>query len=109
MITISFVAEGNCFPFTLSLKINYILHFLFQDSLLLGKIHLSLLKLLLVDVETELQRGSFSTLSISCKFLALLQSVCGAIYFFLGILPFERQVLTFSLIFFLGGEPNSYS
>ncbi|KAF3555441.1 hypothetical protein F2Q69_00016436 [Brassica cretica] len=31
--------------------------------------------LLLVDVETELQRGSFSTLSISCKFLALLQSV----------------------------------
>ncbi|KAF3575502.1 hypothetical protein DY000_02034102 [Brassica cretica] len=46
-----------------------------KDSLLLGKIHLSLLKLLLVDVETELQRGSFSTLSISCKFLALLQSV----------------------------------
>ncbi|KAL0670210.1 hypothetical protein Bca4012_032914 [Brassica carinata] len=46
-----------------------------MDSLLLGKIHLSLLKLLLVDVETELQRGSFSTLSISCKFLALLQSV----------------------------------
>ncbi|CAN7131139.1 unnamed protein product [Brassica rapa subsp. narinosa] len=46
-----------------------------KDSLLLGKIHLSLLKLLLLDVETELQRGSFSTLSISCKFLALLQSV----------------------------------
>lgn len=82
MITISNVAEGNCFPFTLSLKVTYILHFLYQDSLLLGKIHLSLLKLLLLDVETELQRGSFSTLSISCKFLALLQSVCGAIYFF---------------------------
>ncbi|KAG2314086.1 hypothetical protein Bca52824_017208 [Brassica carinata] len=46
-----------------------------KDSLLLGKIHLSLLKLLLLDVEAELQRGSFSTLSISCKFLALLQSV----------------------------------
>uniref|UniRef100_A0A1J3DY83 Homeobox-DDT domain protein RLT3 n=1 Tax=Noccaea caerulescens TaxID=107243 RepID=A0A1J3DY83_NOCCA len=46
-----------------------------KDSLLLGKIHLSLLKLLLLDVETELQRGSFSNLSISCKFLALLQSV----------------------------------
>ncbi|XP_010450235.1 PREDICTED: homeobox-DDT domain protein RLT3-like isoform X1 [Camelina sativa] len=46
-----------------------------KDSLLLGKIHLSLLKLLLLDVETELQRGYFSNLSISCKFLALLQSV----------------------------------
>ncbi|VVB01384.1 unnamed protein product [Arabis nemorensis] len=46
-----------------------------KDSLLLGKIHLSLLKLLLLDVETEMQRGSFSNLSISCKFLALLQSV----------------------------------
>ncbi|XP_024005575.1 homeobox-DDT domain protein RLT3 isoform X1 [Eutrema salsugineum] len=46
-----------------------------KDSLLLGKIHLSLLKLLLLDVGTELQRGSFSNLSISCKFLALLQSV----------------------------------
>ncbi|XP_056854992.1 homeobox-DDT domain protein RLT3-like [Raphanus sativus] len=46
-----------------------------KDSLLLGKIHLSLLKLLLLDVETELQRGSFSSLTISCKFLALLQSV----------------------------------
>ncbi|EOA15935.1 hypothetical protein CARUB_v10004029mg [Capsella rubella] len=46
-----------------------------KDSFLLGKIHLSLLKLLLLDVETELQRGSFSNLNISCKFLALLQSV----------------------------------
>ncbi|KAL1188979.1 Homeobox-DDT domain protein RLT3 [Cardamine amara subsp. amara] len=46
-----------------------------KDSLLLGKIHHSLLRVLLLDVETELQRGSFSNLSISCKFLALLQSV----------------------------------
>ncbi|XP_010542047.1 PREDICTED: homeobox-DDT domain protein RLT3-like [Tarenaya hassleriana] len=46
-----------------------------KDSLLLGKIHLSLLKLLVLDLETELQRGTFTNLSISCKFLALLHSV----------------------------------
>lgn len=57
-----------------------------QDSLLLGKIHLSLLKLLLLDVETELQRGSFSNLSISCKFLALLQSVCTNVELFLNLI-----------------------
>ncbi|CAL9224946.1 unnamed protein product [Arabidopsis halleri] len=59
-------------PFTLD---EFMRAFHDKDSLLLGKIHLSLLKLLLLDVETELQRGSFSNLSISCKFLALLQSV----------------------------------
>ncbi|XP_010557732.1 PREDICTED: homeobox-DDT domain protein RLT3 isoform X2 [Tarenaya hassleriana] len=55
-----------------------------KDSLLLGKIHLSLLKLLLLDLETELQRGIFTNLSISCKFLALLHSV-------------ESQILIFNL------------
>ncbi|XP_056171319.1 homeobox-DDT domain protein RLT3-like [Syzygium oleosum] len=46
-----------------------------KDSLLLGKIHVALLKLLLFDVETELTRGSFHHLSKSCKLLALLHSV----------------------------------
>ncbi|XP_048139087.1 homeobox-DDT domain protein RLT3 isoform X2 [Rhodamnia argentea] len=46
-----------------------------KDSLLLGKIHLALLKLLLFDIETELTRGSFHHLSKSCKLLALLHSV----------------------------------
>lgn len=59
-----------------------VLMFEHQDSLLLGKIHHSLLKVLLLDVETELQRGSFSNLSISCKFLALLQSVCTIVELF---------------------------
>jgi hypothetical protein len=48
----------------------------FQDSLLLGKIHVALLKLLISDVEAELSNGYFpSHLSISCNFLALLHSV----------------------------------
>lgn len=46
-----------------------------KDSLLLGKIHVALLKLLLLDVETELTKGSFHHLSKSCKLLALLHSV----------------------------------
>ncbi|XP_071723804.1 homeobox-DDT domain protein RLT3 [Rutidosis leptorrhynchoides] len=46
-----------------------------KDSLLLGKIHLSLLKLLLSDIETELKTGIVRHSSISCKFLALLHSV----------------------------------
>lgn len=46
-----------------------------KDSLLLGKIHVALLKLLLSDVETELGRGCLPHLSVSCKFLALLHSV----------------------------------
>uniref|UniRef100_A0A2N9IPY1 Homeobox domain-containing protein n=1 Tax=Fagus sylvatica TaxID=28930 RepID=A0A2N9IPY1_FAGSY len=47
-----------------------------KDSLLLGKIHVALLKLLISDVEAELSNGYFpSHLSISCNFLALLHSV----------------------------------
>ncbi|GLT94283.1 hypothetical protein SLE2022_120320 [Rubroshorea leprosula] len=46
-----------------------------KDSLLLGKIHVSLLKLLLFDVEMELSTGVLPHLSVSCKFLALLHSV----------------------------------
>ncbi|XP_039039455.1 homeobox-DDT domain protein RLT3-like [Hibiscus syriacus] len=46
-----------------------------KDSLLLGKIHVALLKLLLSDVQLELSGAFLSHFSLSCKFLALLQSV----------------------------------
>ncbi|CAL1408034.1 unnamed protein product [Linum trigynum] len=46
-----------------------------KDSLLLGKIHVALLKLLLSDVEREISNCFLPHLSISCKFLALLNSV----------------------------------
>ncbi|GMI70898.1 hypothetical protein like AT4G12750 [Hibiscus trionum] len=46
-----------------------------KDSLLLGKIHISLLKLLLSDVQAELSGALLPHFSLSCKFLALLQSV----------------------------------
>ncbi|XP_022758848.1 homeobox-DDT domain protein RLT3-like isoform X2 [Durio zibethinus] len=46
-----------------------------KDSLLLGKIHVSLLKLLLCDIEAELSASLLPHFSLSCKFLALLHSV----------------------------------
>ncbi|GAV68407.1 LOW QUALITY PROTEIN: Homeobox domain-containing protein/DDT domain-containing protein [Cephalotus follicularis] len=46
-----------------------------KDSLLLGKIHVALLKLLISDVETEVRSGIFPHSGVSCKFLALLHSV----------------------------------
>ncbi|KAJ0113727.1 hypothetical protein Patl1_03208 [Pistacia atlantica] len=46
-----------------------------KDSILLGNIHVALLKLLLSDVVMELSRGRLAHLSVSCKFLALLHSV----------------------------------
>ncbi|XWS31134.1 hypothetical protein CRYUN_Cryun23aG0051500 [Craigia yunnanensis] len=46
-----------------------------KDSLLLGKIHVALLKLLLSDVEAELIGALLPHFSLSCKFLALLHSV----------------------------------
>ncbi|XWS75947.1 hypothetical protein CRYUN_Cryun01aG0135400 [Craigia yunnanensis] len=46
-----------------------------KDSLLLGKIHVALLKLLLSDVEAELSSALLPHFSLSCKFLALLHSV----------------------------------
>ncbi|XVF72355.1 hypothetical protein PTKIN_Ptkin12aG0115200 [Pterospermum kingtungense] len=45
------------------------------DSLLLGKIHVALLKLLLSDVEAELISALLPEFSLSCKFLAFLHSV----------------------------------
>ncbi|KAL4363236.1 hypothetical protein GQ457_04G025600 [Hibiscus cannabinus] len=46
-----------------------------KDSLLLGKIHVALLKLLLSDVQSESSGALLPHFSPSCKFLALLQSV----------------------------------
>ncbi|XP_021819888.1 homeobox-DDT domain protein RLT3 isoform X1 [Prunus avium] len=46
-----------------------------KDSLLLGKIHVALLKLLLSNVEAELRCGSIPHLSKSCNFLAFIHSV----------------------------------
>ncbi|KAE8699577.1 Homeodomain-like transcriptional regulator isoform 2 [Hibiscus syriacus] len=46
-----------------------------KDSMLLGKIHVSLLKLLLSDVQAELSGAVLPHFSLSCKFLSLLQSV----------------------------------
>ncbi|XP_073314795.1 homeobox-DDT domain protein RLT3-like isoform X1 [Primulina huaijiensis] len=46
-----------------------------KDSLLLGQVHLALLKLLLKDVDKELGRGFLSHASKNCKFLQLLQSL----------------------------------
>lgn len=62
---------GVC-PFTLD---EFAQAFHDKDSLLLGKIHVALLKLLLLDVEMGLSSGIFPNLSVSCKFLALLHSV----------------------------------
>ncbi|PIN09263.1 hypothetical protein CDL12_18165 [Handroanthus impetiginosus] len=44
-----------------------------KDSLLLGQLHVALLKLLLSDIDKELSRGFFSHASRNCKFLCLLR------------------------------------
>ncbi|KAL0321943.1 UNVERIFIED_CONTAM: Homeobox-DDT domain protein RLT3, partial [Sesamum calycinum] len=46
-----------------------------KDSLLLGQVHLALLKLLLSDIDKELSRGFLSHASKNCKFLGLLHSL----------------------------------
>ncbi|KAA8534625.1 hypothetical protein F0562_032116 [Nyssa sinensis] len=46
-----------------------------KNSLLLGEVHVALLKLLLSDVETELSNGFFPCASKNGKFLELLRSV----------------------------------
>lgn len=46
-----------------------------KDSMLLGQIHLTLLELLLSDVDTELSRGFFPPVSNNGKFVELLHSV----------------------------------
>ncbi|XP_048232620.1 homeobox-DDT domain protein RLT3 isoform X2 [Ricinus communis] len=65
------VAIDIC-PFTLD---DFAQAFHDKDSLLLGKIHVALLKLLLSDVETEISSRYLPHSSVSCKFLALLHSV----------------------------------
>ncbi|KZV55249.1 hypothetical protein F511_06726 [Dorcoceras hygrometricum] len=46
-----------------------------KDSLLLGQVHLALLKLLFKDVDKELRRGFLSHASRNCKFVRLLHSL----------------------------------
>nr|ABZ89177.1 putative protein [Coffea canephora] len=46
-----------------------------KDSLLLGQVHLALLKVLLSDIEMELNSGFFSHSSKNSKFLELLHSI----------------------------------
>ncbi|XP_043804783.1 homeobox-DDT domain protein RLT3 isoform X2 [Manihot esculenta] len=65
------VAIDIC-PFTLD---EFAQAFYDKDSLLLGKLHVALLKLLLSDVEKEINSGFLPQLSISCQFLALIHSV----------------------------------
>ncbi|KAG2713473.1 hypothetical protein I3760_04G177700 [Carya illinoinensis] len=65
------VAVDLC-PFTLD---EFAQAFHDKDSLLLGKIHVALLKLLISDVQAELSSGFSPNLSKSCNFLALLHSV----------------------------------
>ncbi|KAG0453730.1 hypothetical protein HPP92_025034 [Vanilla planifolia] len=49
--------------------------FIDKDSLLLGKIHVGLLKLLLLGVESEIATGFISTGSRDCRFLSFLHFV----------------------------------
>lgn len=68
----TYAVKMDICPFTLD---EFAQAFHYKDSLLLGKIHVALLKLLLSDVETELSSRVLPHLSVSCKFLALLHSV----------------------------------
>ncbi|KAJ4973305.1 hypothetical protein NE237_006479 [Protea cynaroides] len=62
---------GLC-PFTLD---EFAQAFNDKDLLLIGKVHLALLKLLLSDVETELKNGFLRRMSKDCRFIVLLHSV----------------------------------
>ncbi|KAK6940406.1 WHIM1 domain, partial [Dillenia turbinata] len=46
-----------------------------KDSLLLGKVHIALLKLLLRDIEVQLTNGFFPSISKNCMYLRLLHLV----------------------------------
>ncbi|CAM8918055.1 unnamed protein product [Rhodiola kirilowii] len=62
---------GIC-PFTLD---DFAQAFHDKDSMLLGEVHLSLLKFLLADIKRELSNGAGLQYNTSCKFLGLLQAV----------------------------------
>lgn len=62
-------------PFVSHLLVSFPSFLGLQDSLLLGNVHLALLKLLLSDIDKELSRGFFSHASKNCKYLGLLNSV----------------------------------
>lgn len=46
-----------------------------QDSLLLGKVHVALLKLLMLDTEKEITAGFIPRASNACRFLVFLNFV----------------------------------
>lgn len=61
------------------LLISFYFYFGIQDSLLLGQVHVSLLKLLVSDIDQDLSRGFLPLASKNRKFLALLHSVSTSI------------------------------
>lgn len=63
----------------------------FQNSLLLGQVHLALLQLLLADVEIQLDSGLIHQASRKCNFLGLVYSV--------SLLAF-RSIGTFKAFYF---------
>ncbi|CAK9309644.1 unnamed protein product [Citrullus colocynthis] len=65
------ITLGIC-PFTLD---EFAQAFLDKNSIVLGKIHVALLKLLFCDIEAELSNAYLTPLSKSCKFLALVHSL----------------------------------
>ncbi|KAI4352724.1 hypothetical protein L6164_006945 [Bauhinia variegata] len=68
----TYAAVVDVCPFTLD---EFAQAFHDKDSMLLGKIHVALLRLLLSDIEVELTNGFLPHLNKSCNFLALLHSV----------------------------------
>lgn len=60
----------------------------FQDSLILGQVHLAFLRLLLADVEIQLNKGFIHQASRSCNFLGLVHSV--SVHAFRSIFQFNR-------------------
>ncbi|KAK4480454.1 hypothetical protein RD792_013527 [Penstemon davidsonii] len=55
-----------------------------KDALLLGQVHMALLKLLLSDIEKELKGGFFSHAIKNCKFMGLIHSNVKYAYAFCG-------------------------
>ncbi|XP_043705835.1 homeobox-DDT domain protein RLT3 isoform X2 [Telopea speciosissima] len=68
----TYAADMGLCPFTLD---EFAQAFHDKDLLLLGKVHVALLKLLLSDVETELNNGFLRRMNKDCRFLVLLHSV----------------------------------
>ncbi|XP_042497551.1 homeobox-DDT domain protein RLT3 [Macadamia integrifolia] len=68
----TYAADIGLYPFTLD---EFAQAFYGKDFLLLGKVHVALLRLLLSDIETEFNNGFPCRMSKDCRFLVLLHSV----------------------------------